>query len=209
MVFMGIAAEEKFAFFYDFFFEGALKAIRNKNLEIISKYHCKKIIDLGCGTGSQSRALSKKSGLLIVGVDNSKKMLNVAKKKNNCKTTFIRGDITRNTFPDETFDCAIITLVLHPNDQETIRKIVKEAKRVIAKGGIISITDYDYGNSFKGKIAEKFMRIIESLTNESHRKNYFGFMKQGALEEILSKEGYQVLESIPFYNGALKTCVIT
>jgi ubiquinone/menaquinone biosynthesis C-methylase UbiE len=129
---MDVQTEGKFALFYDFFLDGALKPIRLKNLEIISKYHCQKIIDLGCGTGSQCRILSK-HGFEVVGIDSSEKMLKVAKKKNIYKTTFMRGDITQNLLPHETFDCVIITLVLHTNNRKTIKRILEEAKKVTKK----------------------------------------------------------------------------
>ena len=121
---MDVQTEGKFALFYEFFLDGALKPIRLKNLEIISKYHCEKIIDLGCGTGSQCRILSK-HGFEVVGIDSSEKMLKVAKKKNMYKTTFMRGDITENILPYETFDCVIITLVLHTNNRKTIKSILE------------------------------------------------------------------------------------
>ncbi len=78
---MDVAIEGRFASYYDFFFSEVLKPIRLKNLEIISKHRCKNIIDLGCGTGSQCRILSQ-HGFEVVGVDNSKNMIQVAMRKN-------------------------------------------------------------------------------------------------------------------------------
>lgn len=205
---MDVATEGKFALFYDFFLDGLLKPIRLKQIEVISKHHCEKIIDLGCGTGSQCRAISK-HGFNVVGIDNSEKMLKVAKKKNMDNITFVLGDIIQNIFPDETFDCALITLVLHLNDQHTITKIVQEAKRMTKKTGIIIIADYDFGKHYTGKFAANFIRIIESFTNSSHRRNYFEFMKRGALQALLSEEKYHILESFSFYNNALNVCVVT
>jgi ubiquinone/menaquinone biosynthesis C-methylase UbiE len=205
---MDVTTEGKFASFYDFFLDGALKPIRLKNLEIISKHHCEKIIDLGCGTGSQCRILSKQ-GFEVVGIDSSEKMLKVAKKKNMYKTTFILGDITENIVPHETFDCAIITLVLHTNNRKTIKRILEEAKRITKKNGFIIIADYGHGIHFKGKLAALFIRFIESFTNSSHRTHYFEFMRRGALQAILSEEKYQVLESLSFYDNALNIRVVT
>ena len=205
---MDVTTEGKFALFYDFFLDGALKPIRLKNLEIISKHHSEKIIDLGCGTGSQCSILSK-HGFEVVGIDSSEKMLKVAKKKNMYKTTFILGDITENIVPHETFDCAIISLVLHTNNRKTIKRILEEAKRVTKKNGFILIADYGYGIHFKGKLVALFIRFIESFTNSSHRTHYFEFMRRGALQAILSEEKYQVLESFSFYDNALNIRVVT
>ncbi|MDG6228712.1 MAG: methyltransferase domain-containing protein [Candidatus Thermoplasmatota archaeon] len=204
---MDVANEGTFAPLYDIFFDGILKQIRSKNLEIISRHHCKRIIDLGCGTGSQCRVLSK-NGLTVVGIDNSEKMLKVAKKKDIHKTTFVLGDITKKSFSTEPFDCAIISLVLHPNNQKTIRKIIQEAKRIVKKGGILILVDYDYGQHIKGRIAQRFIQLIESFANQSHRSHYFEFMQRGALPAIISKENLQILESFPFYGDALKIYVV-
>lgn len=204
---MDVTTEGKFAFFYDFFLDGLLKPIRLKQLEIASKYHCEKIIDLGCGTGSQCRILSK-YGFDVVGIDNSEKMLKVAKKKNIFNTTFILGDITETIFPDGTFDCALFTLVLHLNNQSMIKETVEEARRVTKKTGIIIIADYDFGKHYTGKFAANFIRVIESFTNSSHRINYFEFMRRGALQALLSEEKYHVLESFSFYDNALNVCVV-
>jgi len=204
---MGVAAEGTFASLYDVFFDGVLKPIRHKNLEIIQRCHCENIIDLGCGTGSQCRVLTN-NGLTVVGLDNSERMLTVAKKKDVNKTRFILGNIMKNDFSDGSFDCAIITLVLHPNDENMIQRILSEAKRLTKKNGIVIITDYDYGNHFKGKIASTFIRFIESMANESHRTNYKGFMKKGGLKDILTTEKYTILESYSLYDNALRICVI-
>lgn len=204
---MDVATEGTFAPLYDLFFDRVLKQIRLKNLEIINRHHCKRIVDLGCGTGSQCRVLSN-NGLEVAGIDTSEKMLKVAKKKDIHKTTFILGDITAKSFSSEPFDCAIISLVLHPNNQETIQRIIQEAKRIVKKNGIIILVDYDYGQHIKGKIAQRFIQLIESFANHSHRSNYFDFMRRGALPAIISKENLQILESYPFYNNALKIYVI-
>lgn len=204
---MGVAVEGRFASFYDLFFDRLLKPIRLKNRDIIERYGCKTIIDLGCGTGSQCRVLSKK-GFDVTGMDMSEKMLAVARKKDLYKTRFVYGDISKSELSDESFDCAIITLVLHPNEDETIQQIIREAKRVVQKNGIILITDYDAGKQFKGKLAGAVIRIIESLANTSHRRNYFRFMERGGLYSILSKENVRVLESFSFYGNSLSLCVI-
>ena len=204
---MGVAAEGRFAYLYDFFFDGILKQIRLKNKEIMIMNHCKKIIDLGCGTGSQLNVLSNNS-FEMIGLDNSDKMIQVAKKKNIPNTTFLNQDILKNSLSDHEFDAALITLVLHPNNQKNISKILSEAQKLVKKEGVIIITDYDHSNGIIGKIESAIIRIIESFANESHRKNYFTFMKHGGLENILRNKNYQILTTISFYGGSLKTCVM-
>ena len=192
---------------YDIFFDGILKPIRYKHLEIITKHECKTIIDLGCGTGAQCHILSK-HGYTVVGIDATKKMIQIAKNKKIDNTTFLCANITENQYENNSFDCAILTMVLHPNNQEEITKIINEAKRIVTKQGIIIITDYDFGTPIKGKPVEGIIYIIESFAKPSHRNNYYEFMNQGGLEKIIKKQEHKIAESYLFYNGSIKTCVI-
>lgn len=192
---------------YDLFFEGILKQIRRENLEISRKYNCKKITDLGCGTGSQCQLLSK-NGFHVIGIDKTKRMIDNAVNKQINNTDFILGDITTTGFKDDVFDCAIITLVLHPNNKLTIDDIINEAKRIVKNNGIIIITDYSQNISKKGMIAKIVIQIIESFAKTTHRKNYFSFMKHGGLMGYLSYRNEQIITSNDFFNGALKTVII-
>jgi ubiquinone/menaquinone biosynthesis C-methylase UbiE len=178
-----------------------------KILEIITKNKCSNIVDLGCGTGSQCKIISN-NVKQIIGLDISEKMIQIAKIKDINNTKFIVGDIIKNNFPNEKFDCTILSLVLHSNSKKTIKNILNESRRITKKKGIIIITDYDNGFSFIGVLANFFIFLIETFANKTHRINYYKFMKKGALEEILLNEGYNVLESYLFYSGAIKICIV-
>lgn len=193
--------------FYDLLFDGILKPIRKKHIEMIIKHECKTVIDLGCGTGSQCHILSK-HGFKVVGVDKTEKMIQIAQNKKIDNTTFICNDITQNTDMDDSYDCAILTFVLHPNNQQEIKNIINEAKRIVKRQGIIIITDYDYAKHIKGKLAEGIINIIESFAKPLHRNHYYEFMNKGGLETIVKKQKNKILESYLFYNGSIKTCVI-
>jgi len=59
------------------------------------KYHCKSVIDVGCGTGNHALRLSK-LGYQITGVDVSPTMLKIAKMKDEEeKIRFVRGDMKK------------------------------------------------------------------------------------------------------------------
>lgn len=64
-----------------------------------------KILDLGCGTGRHACALEK-MGYSVTGIDLSKRMLKVARKK--CPGVYFkRMDFTQPDFPQNSFDAAI------------------------------------------------------------------------------------------------------
>ena len=85
-------AEGKFAGAYDLLFSHYLKSVRKKIMNIVKKYGCKNIIDLGCGTGEQCRMLFNE-GMKVVGVDASLHMINYARKVSSAGTKYLVSDI--------------------------------------------------------------------------------------------------------------------
>ncbi len=83
-------------------------------------------IDLGCGTGFLSDALSYEN---IVGVDISEKMIETYSKKNK---NYIVADIESLPFKDEVFNFVVSNFSLHWTD---FRKSITEVNRVLKNGG--------------------------------------------------------------------------
>lgn len=89
-------------------------------------------IDLGCGTGSYTHWLYD-MGLSVVGVDESRNMLEVAHRKRENSLTFLQADLVRLPVDDDTFDLAICNAVLEFTDDPAA--VLREAFRVIKPGG--------------------------------------------------------------------------
>jgi ubiquinone/menaquinone biosynthesis C-methylase UbiE len=77
---------------------------------LFRKYHCRCVIDIGCGTGNHALRLSK-MGYQVTGVDVSPTMIKIAKKKDKkAKIRFIQGDMNKleKVIPkSQRFDAAI------------------------------------------------------------------------------------------------------
>jgi ubiquinone/menaquinone biosynthesis C-methylase UbiE len=77
---------------------------------LFRKYHCRSVIDIGCGTGNHALRLSK-LGYQVTGVDVSPTMLKIAKTKDKeAKIRFIQGDMKKleKVIPkSQRFDAAI------------------------------------------------------------------------------------------------------
>lgn len=73
-------------------------------------YDCRKVIDIGCGTGGHALRLSRR-GYEVTGVDVSPAMLKIARKKNKeTKVKFVEGDmrkLNKVIQKDEKFDAAV------------------------------------------------------------------------------------------------------
>jgi len=111
-------------------------------VELLSLDESKKIslLDLGCGSGWTSIMLAK-LGLVVTGLDISKKMINIAKenaKKEKLKINFIVSDIEKINFKNQ-FDRVLSYDALHhcPNEIE----VLKNAYKALKPGGIILIIE--------------------------------------------------------------------
>ena len=125
------------------------------------------ILDLGCGTGVAGRAVARRKGFAgrVTGIDLSAGLVQVAQGLSASEgiseqLEFMVGDTKRLNIPDEAFDAVVVhTLVSHVDDPLLV---VKEAARVVRRGGTVGIFDGDYAsltfdhpNPVKGKFYDE------------------------------------------------------
>lgn len=103
----------------------------------------KRVLEIGCGLGIDLLQFAK-NGAIVVGIDIAEKSISLAKKNfklNSQKGTFtvMNGEDLR--FKDNSFDAVFIQGVLQytPNPN----KMIKEAHRVLKKGGILLLVVYN------------------------------------------------------------------
>lgn len=147
--------------------------------EIFSKFSCKveKILDLGCGTGGHALVLAKR-GYHITGVDRSKHMLKLAKRKakeENLPIDFIESNITDLNLRKE-FDAviAMFAVMSYQTSNSAIANVNKVAKKHLVQNGIF-IFDCWHGpavliegptariKEFKLNNEERAIRFSESI----------------------------------------------
>ncbi|AWT59777.1 MAG: Demethylmenaquinone methyltransferase [Candidatus Moanabacter tarae] len=182
-------------------------------------WHC---LDLGCGAGGIMDLLSTSVCDIgyVVGLDSNPKLLNAAKEwtatlglKN---TGFIRGDAYATRLPEESFDLVHIRFLLGTAGEP--ERLVKEAKRLTRKGGVIAIQEPD--SSMLGcfprhpafdrlkqllikcfadvgadlKLGKKAYHLIsaEGLTDVTYRPFILGFRNSDPMADYLP----QTIESI-------------
>lgn len=126
-----------------------------------------RVLDLGCGTG----VFSPFFGPDYVGIDISKIYIDYARRR--FAKTFYVMDAQKLNFPDGSFDIIWINGVLHHLDDEAVRTILGEMRRVLKTGGqavvmedappkkIISriIRSLDVGENIRP--AERYRRLFE------------------------------------------------
>ncbi len=109
-----------------------------------------KILDVGCGTGSLTFELSKRSDIQeIDAIDFSPIFVEAAKAQNTDPRVVIQqADATALPFADGTFDRALALLVLHfvPN----AAKALSEMHRVVKPAGIVAAVVWDHYGGMPG-----------------------------------------------------------
>lgn len=104
------------------------RIVRRELYEFLSKK--RKVLDIGCGTGSQSGLFSKTS---YIGIDISPAAIHLAQKHKGYHFSVMDGRVLR--FPQQTFDAVLVSGVLHHLSDDNSIKVVSEMKRVLKPRG--------------------------------------------------------------------------
>lgn len=106
------------------------------------------ILDLCCGTLSNTITIAKeKPDVKVVGVDLSKDMLRVAKKKlcrHQIRNVYLKcADATKTKMKKQSFDYIIIGLVLHESSPQLIKGVLQEAHRLLKEDGNLIVLEWE------------------------------------------------------------------
>lgn len=108
---------------------------RKKELEIflllLGKKEGEKVLEIGCSSGFLTQNLGR-----VTAIDTSKKMLEQTKIKNP-KAKVLEADMFKLPFRDNSFNKIVTMRVWNHLDRKDFSLILKEAKRVLKKRGII------------------------------------------------------------------------
>lgn len=144
----------------------------------------KKILNLGCGEGTNTIKLAKKNE--VVAVDISEESIKVLKdkiEKEGVEAKVLLMNAEDLEFEDEIFDIVYGVSILHHLD---LNKVLPELKRVTKKGGklfFIEPSDHNYFiNKYRQRTPEMRSEFEHPLKREDIKliKNYFsGFKLSG------------------------------
>jgi len=210
-IYVSVATENiegRFASVYDGLFGVVLAPIRRNTASVISRFACRQVVDLGCGTGDQCIHIWRRNpGVVVQGIDVSPCMISVARKKSPPEIRYHVADSRTTGFDDNQFDCAIISLVLHAQKQEDRFRILEEAHRIVKSHGIIIITDFGCMQSWTGIVSHAVVYVVESFALNDHRKNFHHFRKNGAIRSLVASQEFPVIASKSHYANAIETIV--
>ena len=148
-------------------YDKILQTVYEKSLEDINKnINDIKVLDLGVGTGNLSEKYLSR-GYNIVGIDQSREMLNVAKQKfPNLKLRL--GEFLKIPFNNSEFDIIVSTYAFHHLNDVEKNLAIKEMIRVLKDDGKIVIGDLMFeDNISKEKLMMEFTdEEIETIEDE-------------------------------------------
>lgn len=113
-------------------------------------------LDLSCGPGAMARALAAAApGALVVGLDISRAMLDVAaqRTKGYTNVVLVRADAHQLPFVDGAFGGVNNAGALHAYDDPEL--VFKEIKRVLRPGGLYVGSTFAEAKSLIGKVAAR------------------------------------------------------
>ncbi len=135
--------------------------------KLLKKYKCKKILEMGCGSGNLAPFFLKE-GYDYVGLDLFKEMIKIAKKVEP-KAKFLQGDM-RNLKLYEKFDAVLITgrsfTYLTTNDD--VMNTLKSIYRVLNKKGILIFDNFN-AEKIIGMRKKKFTQKVKFKGKEYKR----------------------------------------
>jgi len=184
---------------------------RNKVVEIVGKNNPETILDIATGTGDLAISLTKTSAKKIIGLDISKGMLSVGRKKIeklnlNNKIEMVLADSEEIPFEDASFDA--ITVAFGVRNFENLEKGLSEIYRVLKTGGIFVVletsiptkTPYKQGYKFYStKILPSIGRIFskDKVAYKYLSDSAAAFPYGESFNNILRKTGFIAIENKP------------
>ncbi len=160
-------------------------------IETLSKYDFESVLELGCGTGKNTKWLLEKAKR-IIGFDFSQEMLNKANEKiTDEKAVFKRADLKEDWKVDNNF-ADLITCSLTLEHIEDLNHVFNQANLKLKKDGLFFISEL---HPFKQYSGSKARYETENGTKElevyiHHISEYMEDAKNNGLEFVEMKEWF-------------------
>src|SRR5262245_48929833 len=160
---------------------------------VASEENLGRLVEFGCGTGFYTEVLARQATTLLA-TDISAVMLELARKQVTAlNVTFRAEDCQRTALPDEAFDTAFISLVIHFTVPD---QTVAEMYRILRPGGMLIIVNLDPGALNGMARIRSLIRIVYHGVAGYRVKPPKGFgrnvMTEAQLRELLGRSGFRV-----------------
>ncbi|MFH7023945.1 MAG: class I SAM-dependent methyltransferase [Heteroscytonema crispum UTEX LB 1556] len=162
--------------------------VRDSLIDNIKVQQPRRILDLGCGTGSTTLMLKRAFPQAeVIGLDLSPYMLVRAEHKATNAGLDIHwrhGNAEKTGFPDNSFDLVTVALLFHETPPTVSQAILHESFRLLTVGGQILILD---GN-------QKTLRQLEWL-NDVFEEPYIRDYAAGSVDASMGAAGFAAVQT--------------
>ena len=175
----------------------------------IEERSCRSVLDIGAGSGRLAANLGQ-AGVQVTAVDIDRPRRRSV--RSEFSGAFVQADAAHLPF-GESFDCAVLSMVLHSLSPDACNAVWREANRVVREGGILIVCDFSQlGHSHvTGRLMQSFFTLEEWLVARAgspHYKNYKMFRRQGGLEHFLGTVVSRVQASRRYLFGNIQLSVV-
>ncbi|WP_279339496.1 class I SAM-dependent methyltransferase [Sphaerisporangium perillae] len=130
-----------------FVMRGKEQTFRSMTADIAHLQPSEEVLDIGCGTGTMAVAAKRRVGESghVVGIDPSAQLLAGARRKaarQGLTIDFRLAGVEELDFPDDSFDVAMGTFMIHHLPDDVIRRGLAELGRVLRPGGRLLLIDF-------------------------------------------------------------------
>lgn len=182
---------DKSLFFYGWIYHKLLDPHQAKARELIAGLipEDSSVLDIACGTGQLCFALMAQKQCRVVGIDLSFRMLQFAEKSNRYNNVkFVHQDATDlASFGDQTFDYAIMLILMHELPREKQLSVLREALRVADK-----IIIADASVPLPGNLSGLAVRFVEATFGRDHHGYFRNFLATGGIMGLLEDSGLPI-----------------
>lgn len=98
-----------------------------------------RVLDVGCGPGTNARLFAGPRTTRYLGVDLSKAYAAHSRRRTGCPVTV--ADARRLPLPRGSFDCVLVNSVLHHVDTPGVHAVLADLARVLSPGGHLHVLD--------------------------------------------------------------------
>lgn len=126
-----------------------------------------RVLELGCGTGSQTVLLAR-AGASVTAVDGDAMALSRARRK--LSAAGLHADVRLGVvedlpYLDGAFDAVLSSLLFHHLDSASKRTALAQARRVLRVGGRFVLLDFDRPQTVWGWVVSPVMRAFDGFSN--------------------------------------------
>ncbi|MFC3749966.1 class I SAM-dependent methyltransferase [Paenibacillus sp. GCM10012306] len=150
-----------------------------------------KVLDICAGTAINGILISEqKTNATVFGIDNSKEMLSVARKKivkKKIKSVEMHEmDAINLEFADHVFDVVIISLILHEMGKPMAQKTLSEVRRVIKPEGTVLVVEWEQPQGL-------FQKFMFSIIKRLEFQNFEHFLNKD-FDQYFKNNGLNILD---------------